>query len=60
MPALAELLDGGQLSALARLQAALVTQPPAPAQPAAAAVCGECGRPLPPPEAVFLAPGRSA
>lgn len=60
MPALLELLDVDQLSALARLQVALITTaalPPA-AEPTAA-VCGECGRPLPAPAAIFRAPERS-
>lgn len=54
MPALAELLDD-QGAALARLALQLATTPPPAAQPTAA-VCHECGRPYPPPAAVFRAP----
>jgi hypothetical protein len=57
MPALAQLLDGDQAAALCRLQVKLITEPPppAPAEPTAA-VCRECGRPMPAPVAVFRAP----
>jgi hypothetical protein len=56
MPALPELLDGDQLSALTRLQVALITTTaPPPAEPTAA-ICPTCGQPKPVPVAVFRAP----
>lgn len=57
MPALLELLDPGQLSALARLQVELITTtaPPPPAEPTAA-ICPTCGQLRPVPAAVFRAP----
>jgi hypothetical protein len=57
MAALAELLDGRQAEALTGLWRELLTQPaPPPPAPVTAAVCGECGRPLPAPAAAFRAP----
>jgi hypothetical protein len=57
MPALLDLLDPGQLSALARLQVQLITTaaPPPPAEPTAA-ICPACGQPRPVPAAVFRQP----
>ncbi len=56
MTEIARLLDGDKAARLAALHAQLTVQPEPPAVPLRPAVCGECGRPFPPPQVVFRAP----